>query len=69
MIDYQTIKKLEDYLDVLEDEKESIPKEDKNNIERCQKKLLASLNKCKNKDDIQVDIEIIQDSFNNILKV
>lgn len=44
-----------------------IPRDDMNNIERCQRKLFALFNRCENKDDIQIDIELISESLNKIL--
>ncbi len=66
-IDFQYLQAIENLLDSLEDEKVNIPEDDKNNIDRCKKKTLATLNRCSNKDDIQVDIDIITESFDNIL--
>ena len=66
-IDFQTLKEIEDLLDGLEDKMNFIPRGDMNNIERCQRKLLALFNRCENKDDIQIDIELISESLNKIL--
>lgn len=57
----------EEKLDIIEDLKSFIPESDINNIERCQKKMLASLARCENKDEIQIDIDLITESFNKIL--
>ena len=55
------------FLDGLEDKMNFIPRGDMNNIERCQRKLLALFNRSENKEDIQIDIELISESLNKIL--
>ncbi len=66
-IDFQTLKEIEDLLDGLEDKMNLIPRGDMNNIQRCQRKLSALFERCENKDDIQIDVELITESFNKIL--
>lgn len=58
---------LEGILDKIEDLKIFIPESDINNIERSKKKILASFENAENKNDVQVNIDIIKDSFNTIL--
>lgn len=58
---------LEGILDKIEDLKIFIPESDINNIERLKKKILASFENAENKNDVQVNIDIIKDSFNTIL--
>ena len=58
---------LEGILDKIEDLKIFIPESDINNIERSKKKILATFENAENKNDVQVNIDIIKDSFNTIL--
>ncbi len=69
-IDFNNLSILEKHLDTIEDSKEYIPADCINDLERCQKKLTAAFNSCENKDDLQVQtsIDLIQTSFNTILK-
>ncbi len=66
-ISFDHLNMFEEELDVIEDLKAFIPESDINNIERCQKKMLAFLSRCENKDEIQIDIDLITESFNKIL--
>lgn len=66
-IDFGHLNVLEEILDKIEDLRTFIPESDINNIERSQKKILASFENAENINDVQVNIDIIKESFEKIL--
>lgn len=66
-IDFNTLKQIQDYLDVLEDNADCIDEDNFNNIERCKRKLEALFKRCENFEEIQVDADLILESFDHIL--
>lgn len=66
-IDFNTLKQIQDYLDVLEDNADYIDEDNFNNIERCKRKLEALFKRCENFEEIQVDADLILESFDHIL--
>lgn len=66
-INFEHLNMLEGFLDKIVYLKSFISELDINTVNRCQKKLLASLALCENKNEIQADIDIITEGFEKIL--
>lgn len=66
-INFILLQTVEDFLEKIEDLHCFIPAEYINKIERCQKKLDDIFEKCENKNDIQVNVQIIKEIFEKIL--
>ena len=62
------LKFVEDKLDAIEDDKAFINLNDRNNVERIRKKLTSIFNKFKNDESVQTNINLIEESLDEILK-
>lgn len=67
-LDFQVLKFVEDKLVLIENSKDFINPNDLNNVERIRKKLASVFNKFKNDESVQMNINLIEESLDEILK-
>ena len=67
-LDFQVLKFVEDKLILIENSKAFINLNDLNNVERIRKKLTSVFNKFKNDESVQTNINLIEESLDEILK-
>jgi hypothetical protein len=67
-LDFQVLKFVEDKLVLIENGKVFINPNDLNNVERIRKKLTSIFNKFKNDEFVQMNINLIEESLDEILK-
>ena len=67
-LDFQVLKFVEDKLSLIENSKDFINPNDLNNVERIRKKLASVFNKFKNDESVQTNINLIEESLDEILK-
>lgn len=68
VLDFQSLKFIEDTLDKIEDNRTFINTNDFNNIKRIQKKMNSIFERFKNDEFVKPNIEIIEESFYIIIK-